>query len=185
LCSHSHSEARIIFWPGKNRDGWFTAKDLLTQVNNTIDIFDGLTRGYAQALFIFDNAPSHRKRADDALMARNMPKGAQFFFQCFLFSIPTGPKNGWTPHAGGPCMRSGKLPTGEDQLIYYPDDHPSMPGWFKGMEQILHERGLWPEEGLPVRDCHGYTRGNPWAFKRAQEEPKRISNEGDMVQILF
>jgi hypothetical protein len=24
------------------------------------------------------------------------------------------------------------------------------------------------------RDCHGYTRGNPWAFKRAQEEPKRI-----------
>jgi hypothetical protein len=35
------------------------------------------------------------------------------------------------------------------------------------------------------KDCHGYTRGNPWAFKRAQEEPKRISNEGDMVQILF
>jgi hypothetical protein len=39
----------------------------------------------------------------------------------------------------------------------------------------------WPTP----RDCHGYTRGNPWAFKRAQEEPKRISNEGDMVQILF
>jgi hypothetical protein len=78
-----------------------------------------------------------------------------FFFQCFLFSIPTGPKNGWTPHAGGPCMRSGKLPTGEDQLFYYPDDHPSMPGWFKGMEQILHERGLWPEEGLPVQ-CPGF-----------------------------
>jgi hypothetical protein len=38
---------------------------------------------------------------------------------------------------------------------------------------------------VAVRDCHGYTRGNPWAFKRAQEEPKRISNEGDMVQILF
>jgi hypothetical protein len=36
-----------------------------------------------------------------------------------------------------------------------------------------------------ARDCHGYTRGNPWAFKRAQEEPKWISNEGDMVQILF
>jgi hypothetical protein len=43
-----------------------------------------------------------------------------------------------------------------------------------------------PEGYHPMpRDCHGYTRGNPWAFKRAQEEPKRISNEGDMVQILF
>jgi hypothetical protein len=40
-------------------------------------------------------------------------------------------------------------------------------------------------EVVVCRDCHGYTRGNPWAFKRAQEEPKRISNEGDMVQILF
>jgi hypothetical protein len=38
---------------------------------------------------------------------------------------------------------------------------------------------------LLCRDCHGYTHGNPWAFKRAQEEPKQISNEGDMVQILF
>jgi hypothetical protein len=35
------------------------------------------------------------------------------------------------------------------------------------------------------RDCHGYTRGNPWAFKRAQEEPKRIRNEGAMVKTVF
>jgi hypothetical protein len=36
-----------------------------------------------------------------------------------------------------------------------------------------------------TRDCHGYTRGNPWAFKRAQEEPKRIRNEGAMVKTVF
>jgi hypothetical protein len=48
-------------------------------------------------------------------------------------------------------MRSGKLPTGESQLFYFPEDHPSMPGWFKGMEQIIRERGLWPEAGLPAQ----------------------------------
>ena len=64
LWSHSHSptpggsEAQIIFWPGKNREGWFTADHLLAQVNHMINIFNGLTNGDAQALFIFDNAPS-------------------------------------------------------------------------------------------------------------------------------
>lgn len=74
-----HSEARLIFRPGKNRDGWFTADHLLAQVNNAIDIFDGLTHGYAQALFLFDNAPSHQKRADNALSARLMVKGVSCF----------------------------------------------------------------------------------------------------------
>ena len=48
-------------------------------------------------------------------------------------------------------MHNGILPTGESQSFYFPDSHPSMPGWFKGMEQILRERGLWPEEGLPAQ----------------------------------
>ena len=26
-----------------------------------------------------------------------------------------------------------------------------MPGWFKGMEVIIQERGLWPEAGLPAQ----------------------------------
>jgi len=34
------------------------------------------------------------------------------------------------------------------QDLYYPNDHPEMPEWFKGMEQIIRERGLWPENGL-------------------------------------
>jgi hypothetical protein len=69
-------EARIIFKAGKNRDGWFDADDLLQQVDKAIDIFEGLTKGSAQGLFLFDNAPSHQKRAPDAISARNMVKGA-------------------------------------------------------------------------------------------------------------
>ena len=58
-----------------NRDGYFDANDLQRQVDHAIDIFEGKTNGYAQGLFLFDNAPSHQKRAPDALSARKMPKG--------------------------------------------------------------------------------------------------------------
>jgi hypothetical protein len=72
-------EARIIFKAGRNRDGWFDADDLLQQVDKAIDIFEGLTKGWAQGLFLFDNAPSHQKRAPNAISARNMVKGALIF----------------------------------------------------------------------------------------------------------
>ena len=53
-------------------------------------------------------------------------------------------------------MRHGFSPqTGEPQPFYFPPDHPTMPGWFKGMEQIIQERNLWPERGLPV-ECLGF-----------------------------
>jgi hypothetical protein len=39
---------------------------------------------------------------------------------------------------------------GEPQSFYLLEDHPTMKGWFKGMEQIIWERGLWPEAGLPA-----------------------------------
>lgn len=48
-------------------------------------------------------------------------------------------------------MRCGTLPSGELQCFYFPEDHPMMPGWFKGMEVIIRERGLWPEGGLPAQ----------------------------------
>ena len=52
-------------------------------------------------------------------------------------------------------MRDGINPLmGTPQSFYFPDDHPTYPGWFKGMENIIHEHGLWPEEGLPA-DCAG------------------------------
>ncbi|KAH9175824.1 hypothetical protein EDB89DRAFT_2133737, partial [Lactarius sanguifluus] len=52
------NEACVYFKPGKSRDGWFSASDLLVQVNKVIDIFEGITKGWVQGLFLFDNAPS-------------------------------------------------------------------------------------------------------------------------------
>ena len=73
-----HSEAWIVFRAGKTRDSWFTADHLLAQVDDTINIFQECTKGHAQGLFLFDNTPSHRKHANDALSAHLMVKGALF-----------------------------------------------------------------------------------------------------------
>src|ERR1700679_4221293 len=129
-------EARIVFKAGKNRDGYFGAEELLTQVDSAIDIFEGLSKGNFKALFLFDNAPSHQTRAVDAISARKMAKGAPIFpftfLNFYLTSIDEGPRKDSTHHPGGKLMRHGRLPNGNVQPFYFPDDHPSMPGWFKG-----------------------------------------------------
>lgn len=110
-------------------------------MDNAIDIFEGRTNGFATGLFMFDNAPSHQKRAPDALSACKMPKNPH----------PT-----WRHKKGGPRMRNTTYGTDQTrQEFYYDDDHPTMPGWFKGMETIIRERGLWPEKGLNAQ-CDGF-----------------------------
>jgi hypothetical protein len=41
------------------------------------------------------------------------------------------------------------------QNFYFTDDHPTMPEWFKGMEVIICEWGLWPQKGLNAQ-CEGF-----------------------------
>ncbi|KAJ7733169.1 hypothetical protein B0H16DRAFT_1769592, partial [Mycena metata] len=137
---HGEEEAQLLFQAGKNRDGYFTNKELLPHVSKAIDIFEARVAkeipGGAVGLFPFDNAPSHQKRAADALSARKMPKG---------------PSQTW---GQSPKMRPGTLPGGARQEFYYPDNHPEMPGWFKGMQQILEERGLF-HNGM-LAQCPGF-----------------------------
>jgi hypothetical protein len=77
-----------VFKPGKNRDGYFDAKALMDQVEHAINIFEGKANGHAQGLFLFDNAPSHLKRAPDAISASKMVKSAYFHvFYIFLVLI--------------------------------------------------------------------------------------------------
>lgn len=52
-------------------------------------------------------------------------------------------------------MRNGTLPDGSSQLFHHPENHPTMPGWFKGMEEIIKERHLWPTTGLNAQ-CDGF-----------------------------
>ncbi|KAG2124867.1 hypothetical protein DEU56DRAFT_703926, partial [Suillus clintonianus] len=122
---HGDSESRVLFKAGKNRDGYFNNDNLVKQVDNAIDIFEEKTHGFKRALFLFDNATSHQKRAPDAPSARKMVKN---------------PKRAWTHQPNGPKMRDTTLHDGTQQKFYFADDHPTMPGWFKGMQVILDER---------------------------------------------
>jgi hypothetical protein len=138
------SHARLYFEAGKNRDGYFSSTEFLAQVDQAIDIFDLKTSRFATGLFLFDNAPSHQKRADDALSARKMPKR---------------PTEDWTHRKDGSRMRSGwwidPHGTKHEQPLYFSEDHPTHPGWFKGMETIIRERRKWPSSGLNAM-CTGF-----------------------------
>jgi hypothetical protein len=136
-----NSEALVFFKAGKNRDGYFDADDLLQQVDDTINIFEAKTNGFATGLFLFDNALSHGRRALDALSARKMPKNPH----------PT-----WRHHKDGPKM--WMMNFGVDNMpqdFYFVGDHWTMPGWFKGMETIICEHRLWPQNRLNVQ-CKGF-----------------------------
>ncbi|KIJ10549.1 hypothetical protein PAXINDRAFT_164241 [Paxillus involutus ATCC 200175] len=110
--------ARVLFRAGKSRDGYFTNDEILEHVETAIAI---LQKHYPDEdhIFVFDNATTHLKRADDALSARNMPKG----FVMKKVQIANGFFNGAV------------------QEFYWPEDHENA-GKFKGMVQILEERGF-------------------------------------------
>src|SRR5258708_8484890 len=54
---------------------------------------------------------------------------------------------------GAPRMCHGILPNSNPQPLYFPEDDPDMPGWFKGMEIIICERGLWPRHADLLAQC--------------------------------
>jgi hypothetical protein len=117
-------EACLFFKAGKNRDGYFTGEDLIKQVDQVIDIFYAKTNGSTTGLFMLDNAPGHQRQAPGALLA------------CYM---PRNPHKPWT-HKGGPQMCPTTFgPEKTHQDLYFPNDHLTMPGWFKGMKEILSE----------------------------------------------
>ncbi|TBU40039.1 hypothetical protein BD309DRAFT_982699 [Dichomitus squalens] len=143
--------AQVLFCPGKNRDGYFTHEEILTHATTAMDI---LSRHYPneQHVFIFDNAPTHLKRAPDALSARKMS---------LYPTKPGGPFFGveqTTTDAGGKEVKV-KVPmanghfNGQPQSFYFETGHPRA-GIFKGMAQILTERG-YDLTGL-LRECPGF-----------------------------
>ncbi|KAF5310155.1 hypothetical protein D9619_010553 [Psilocybe cf. subviscida] len=109
--------ARILFKAGKNRDGYFTSDDLIAQVDHAIDIFEGRTNGLATGLFFLTMHPAIRS-------VQMMPF---LHVKCQNF-----------PQKTGLIEKVVHM-----QSFYFDDDHPEMPGYFKGMEQIIRERGLY------------------------------------------
>lgn len=146
-------EARLLFRPGKNRDGYFQNEDFISHVEHAMDI---LTRHFPDEdhILFFDNAPNHLKRSPTA------PSATKAILNPSKVGVPWGPKvkklvNGKVQHNldGTPKMvvarmEDGFFSTGVRQPFYYPDNHPTYPGCFKGMRQILIERGCYTAEAL-------------------------------------
>ncbi|KAF8834330.1 hypothetical protein BDN67DRAFT_1048611 [Paxillus ammoniavirescens] len=144
LCSHDGKEsARVLFRAGKGRDGYFTNDDIIAHAEKAMVI---LEKDYADEdhIFIFDNATTHLKRADDALSARHMPKS------CRAWGVERNKKDAEEKavySADGKLvkekipMKNGTFVDGSPQNFYYPPDHLSA-GLFKGMAKVLEERGF-------------------------------------------
>lgn len=162
------SEARIFFHCGKNGDGYFDNDDILKQTNEAIKLFERIYPT-AQALFMFDNATTHQKRATDSLSALHMPKSCKI----------------WRP--GQPLMRDAILPNGAPQPLYWPVTHQEFPGHFKGMEQILKERGLW-RSGLKAQcttrfaDCEDRT--NCCCRRILYNQPDFVNQKSSLEELV-
>jgi len=123
-------EAREYLEPGKDREGYWTAENVLNQIKNkAIPIFEILYPNCI-GVFAFDNSSNHAIFAKDSLVAKRMnlnPGGLQ------------------------PKMRNTYWgPNNQLQSMVFSDDHPNekLRGQPKGLKQILQERGKWPNGGL-------------------------------------
>ena len=135
--------ARVVFRAGKGRDGYFSAENIIAQTGKAMDL---LEKYYPDSdhTFVFDNAPTHLKRAEDACSARHMPKGVQEWGVDMTVIADTG-KAVYGPNGKvlkkKVRMADGYFSDGTPQLFYFPDDHEHA-GKFKGMAHILKERGF-------------------------------------------
>jgi hypothetical protein len=169
--------ARKLFKAGKNRDGYFTHEDVIAQALKAAAIVKACWPEYDH-VFIFDNAPTHSKRPDDALSARHMPKGRSDpkkknrkgeFRKNFGVQVNVVGENGKPVY--GPDGNILKMfapmtgawyvdqETGEivDQDMYFAHDHPDedLRGLFKGMATVLEERGYTNAKTM-LAECDGF-----------------------------
>ena len=122
-------EARVLLETSK--EGYFTHTHLLQQVEKAVDIFERV-HPEAQGVFMFDNAPSHRKVADDALNADRMNVG---------------------PGGKQPVMRDTVWGGQVQKMV----DANGIP---KGMKIILEERGV-DTTGMRANDMRDLLKSFP------------------------
>lgn len=145
--------ARRLFRAGKNREGYFTSDDIIAQANAAMSI---LSKYYPDDdhVLVFDNASTHLKRANDALSAKQMPKGiSKPGANWGVWKTVMG-ENGMPlvtadgkPQKTKVRMTGGMLHDGSPQSFYFPEGHEHA-GLFKGMSVILAERGLVAQSKL-------------------------------------
>ncbi|RDB25331.1 hypothetical protein Hypma_007565 [Hypsizygus marmoreus] len=139
--------ARRVMRPGKNKDGYFTSADIQDQVNEAMDIVSEFYPEY-EHVFVYDNASTHLKRAEDSLSARRMPKYTPPLGKNWKIDVTKRDATGKPKYnADGSLVKikipmgNGRFSDGTPQSMYFEEGHPRA-GVFKGMMRILEERGF-------------------------------------------
>lgn len=125
------SSARVLWKAGKNRDEYQTADDIIAQATRAMDI---LEKDYPDEthVFAYDNATIHTCRPVNALSARKM-------------TLHPNTNFGGEVKVNGKVVRKVKMrdtvfSDGTIQELYHPANHPTHPGWFKGLRKLIQER---------------------------------------------
>ena len=73
------------------------------------------------------------------------------------------------------------------QELCFPDDRLMMPGWFKGIEIIIWEWGLWPENGLNAQ-CEGFKcvakRTNCCCCRLLFTQPNFVAQKSHLKELI-
>ena len=181
--------ARVIFKPGKNRDGYFDSEDFIKQVNTCMDILEA-DYPDEEHLLIFDNATIHTKRQDDALSARKMPKFPPKEGNNWGIEVTQRGPDGKVIYGpnGKPAkikirMEDAHFRDGTPQRLYFEAPHP-LAGTFKGMAIILEERGYVNTHKLRA-ECKNFKCAAPELGTSSQACCCRrlLFNEPDFVNV--
>ncbi|KAE9386425.1 hypothetical protein BT96DRAFT_960583 [Gymnopus androsaceus JB14] len=133
----------VIIKPGKNRNGYFTSDDIISQANDAMDLLLKEYLEYKHVL-VYDNATTHLKCPDSSLSACHMPKSTRPWL------IEANAKDAARKpiYESNGSLKKTKIQIGPTQLLdgtvqqlYFPNNHLQA-GQFKGMSVILQERGV-------------------------------------------
>lgn len=101
---------------------------------------------HEEHVFVFDNASTHMKRAPTAISALKMTRHPSKTFGVDVNVIGSNGRPIYGPDGKYSKQRvrmsSGAYADGSIQEFYFPNDHAQYPGWFKGMQWILEDRGI-------------------------------------------
>ncbi|KAJ7197754.1 hypothetical protein GGX14DRAFT_402382 [Mycena pura] len=136
--------ARLLFRPGKNRDGYYGRDDILAHATLMMDQLDN-DHPDEDHIFAYDNATTHTARAADALSALKMPVNTPG-----IDKDTNKQKNWFVKDENGKKirMRDARFADGDPQPLYFPRGH-RLAGVFKGMRVIINERRA---RGEPLPD---------------------------------
>ncbi|KAJ7087942.1 hypothetical protein B0H15DRAFT_922898 [Mycena belliarum] len=174
--------ARRFMKPGKNRDGYMTCQDIIDQGDELMDILDELYPSYEHVL-VYDNATTHKKRADGALSARHMPKNPTLK-KNFMVTVNDRDADGRLIYTASGVLQKTQVRMhgaefdGKPQDLYFPEDH-EYAGIFKGMAVILEERGLG-HIAKKKAECKGF-KCPPGATECCCR--RALFNQPDFIQV--